>query len=254
VAQSELTRAAQKIIDSMRVLAAPKQTFRSVDENEFPALLETYRTVRSHLEGKAFRYLGDLEIVEVSLNAGSLMQRTYIRSLTSPDSTIVVGFFKKSARRGRLARLLITGILNFRWIAAPRFFLKQVVPRNIFDVETEFSDGSFLVTSNAESAANLTWPRSIETEFHPVSTSIDFLLARHAQRLAARRVVSAAIPLKVTSVGDVVETQHRQQMQKAAFRQTLNLVSKGELEAMGLHSTQSDALFDEVRRLLREQA
>jgi hypothetical protein len=119
--------------------------------------------------------------------------------------------------------------------------------------ETEFDDGSFVVTSNAESAGMLSSPPSIDASFMPFSTAPQALLESHTQRVQARlsnRPQQRAIV--VTDFAGAREQQRRLSEQKRAYRAALDWISKAELNAMTDNRELADAVFAELKKLQAE--
>jgi hypothetical protein len=123
-------------------------------------------------------------LLEVSNAAGSLIARTFIRSMLSSDGQVSVSYYQIKPQRLRRVRLLLTGLLNFRFIDAPAAFARGMKTRHCVDVMTEFSDGRHLLTSNAKAAALISGPPSIENRFFPYGTPTARLLSHHLEELA----------------------------------------------------------------------
>jgi hypothetical protein len=101
-----------------------------VRPSDFPELdCEFYDRVRSSLEAHGFRFLGDRENITLSRIVPD--SRTFIRTTVSADGSIVGGAYHLKVRRVR-------GI---------------PVEKRTIEFETEFSDGTFLSTSNAGAIA-----------------------------------------------------------------------------------------------------
>ena len=91
----------------------------------------------------------------------------------------------------------------------------------VVDFETQFTDGSWVCTSNAESVGELSLPAEIAAVYLPNSTTVEKLLEVHADRvvryLASRQGMQ---PVSIECQEDVVRSQCQQRAIKASFRQS----------------------------------
>lgn len=246
------TKEAAEILGIMRNLKN-MQTYREVDESSFSHLdLKAYRRIGNALKAFKFDYLADLELVELLNSPTVLFKPTMIRLYISADGYISAAHYQLKPRLDRLIRLLIKGVLNLRLIAAPLFFLSQLPTRNYFDFETEYDDGSFQLTSNASEAGHLSQPETIYSKYFPGNTGFETLLEHHKTELS-KRLSSGANANVIKTLTQQRQMQKRLKQTKDAHRAAINWISEREMHALGSNKELSNALMEEVRRLLDEE-
>ncbi len=134
-----------------------------VKEEDFTHLdLSAYHAFREEMEANGFRYLADYEILEVTNSPGTLLARTMLRAMVSREGNVVAGYYQTKPRVWRRVQGLLRGLLNLRFMDAPRDFAEGMKTRHCVDFSTEFEDCTFLCTSNAEGAAKMTSPPEID--------------------------------------------------------------------------------------------
>lgn len=244
--------AARRILDNLRRTHQGNMTFVPAQEAEFGHLdLEHYRRLRAALEKQGFRHLCDLEILEVTNAPGTLLARTFIRALASADGAIAAEYYQVRPRLGRLLQLLLKGLLNGRWLAAPRMALAQLSTKHCCGFDTELSDGTFITTSNAQAAGLLSLPASVQSEFFPYGTGVAFLLQRHREKLAAALAATPGVrAVPVRTQADLLATQARLKQKKDAHRAALNWVSREEMQRFAGNRELAEAVYAEVQRQL----
>lgn len=248
--------AAQRILQGMQHNFQDQVTYRVAAEADFPHLrIKDYHDIQAELEALRFRHLVDHENMRVSASPGSVIMPTLIRRYVSVGGNISSDHYQVRPNLRRRLRMLLTGLLNLRWIAAPRNFLGALKTRNCVDFETELSDGSFITTSNALAAAKISLPAEIDGEHYPYGHPVTALLQRHRQRLAARLAASPGLkPLRVDSVEDVLAMSARLQALKARHRQAVGWVTNQELRGMaGNQPVLADHVHQEVQKLLQDR-
>jgi hypothetical protein len=248
--------AARAIVATMKGMYGAPHTVVPVDEAQFKHLqLDRYRSVKSMLEAQGFRYIADLEILQVSQSPTSLIARTMIRSMVSQDGHVVADYYQIRPRTWRRLKLLGRGLLNLRLFDAPQNFLKGMGTRHCIGFETEFDDGRFLITSNAESASKVSMPPTIERVFFPYGTPPSVVYSAHAKRLADVLGGShVPKPVVIESLADLLQMQKRQNAQKIAHRAAMQWVTKSELEGLSNgNQAIADAVFEEVQKLLEQE-
>ena len=244
---------AQKILAIMRNLQNA-QTYVEVDETSFSHLdLQAYRQIGDTLKTFGFEYLVDLELVELSTSATVLFKPTMVRVYTSADGYISVAHYQLKPRLDRLIPLLIKGVLNLRLLAAPLFFLSQLPTRNYFDVETEYDDGSFQLTSNASEAGHLSQAPTVHATYFSRTSNFETLLTHHKTELS-KHLASGAKATVIKTLVQQRQMQHRLKQVKDAHRIAINWISEPEMHSLGSNKELSDALMEEVRRLLDEES
>jgi hypothetical protein len=247
--ESGVTKAARRILESLQRRYGAPHTMVPVSEADFAHLdLPAYRTFRAAMEAAGFRYLGDLEVLEVSRSPTTLLARTMIRGMISEDGVIASDYFHVKPRVWRYLKLLATGLRNLRFVDAPRAFARGMHTRHC----TEFDDGTSLVTSNAQAASMITSPPTIETSFSPYGTPPSILLQAHRTRVEEiLRAKTQVRPVVVASLSDPLQMNKRQSTQKTAYRATVQWVTKAELQGMSAGRPEiADLVFAEVQKLL----
>lgn len=210
---------AQEILVLIEASYKPTHNYVEVESRLFRHLdLSFYEQTTQRLCAQSFRKLADVEDTTLSASPGNVLMPVMIRSLVSSDGSIMASIYHPRIKPLRLRFLL--------WIMRKR--LDKVV-----DMETEFTDGSFLVTSNAASAAGMDMPTWINAEFLPVSTSVDAVYQEHLNRLRAHLQNHPHITTKkIDTYEQLVASQNRMNALKAAFRGEIGGVSRKELERL----------------------
>jgi hypothetical protein len=243
--------AALHILETLQAVYATPLEFVPARAPDFPHLdLPAYAASRAWMQAHGFRHLVDLEMPALTNNPRTLMARSFTRAYAANDGTAVAEYYQFMVRRDRLLRQWLTGMRNWRWIAATRFALGALVTRHCTGFETEFDDGGFVVTSNAESAAKITAPPSMDILFLPHGTDPGEVLAAHRARVAARSArLPDARPMPVADVRQMLAQQRRMAEQKSAWRAAQEWVSKAEIDAMSSNPAVADEVFAELRKL-----
>ena len=247
-----IAQAAGKILSDIQASYRNPANLSPVQAAQFRHLdLHRYENCGLAMEKRGYRWLGDFEHLAVNRSKTSLLAPTMLRAWASADGQVAVFYTQVRPHLPRRIQALLVGLSNLRWIAAPRDFQANLKMRQCVDVETEFDDGSFLVTSNASVAAVITMPASIQTDFHPGGTSLPDLLSRHQGQLARILHEGRRRPVPVRTAGDLLNMQKRLAAQKLAHRESVHWVTKEELRTMAGGNRQlADAIHAEVRRQL----
>lgn len=196
----------------------PRHEYQPVDPRNFRHLdLHYYDSVRDALLAQGCHGLGNVE--NVTLKNSSNDPRTFIRSLASPGRDIALSLYQPKPKF---------------WIRLILWIFRIKIGR-IFDCESEFSDGTFLVTSNAAAAAPMKLPPNFDSKFFPWETPFDTVLQAHRQRIQAFLTAHPGVnPIRFPTLDDVLQMQHRQQAAKAAFRKSIGFVNEEELKKLGM--------------------
>jgi hypothetical protein len=220
--------AVESIGEHVKTLSITQFEYVSVKAEDFKHLdLAFYDQGRRHLEALGYRFLDDQENVTLRRRSGI---HTFLRILLSGDQTTMADLY------------------HF----VPKFTLRLLgaKPAKVLDLETWFSDGHFVCTSNAEMAGKLDSPPAIDALRLPAATTWDMLVEAHQRRvsnyLANHR---EAKPVKLSGLADVRRAQDEQQRIKAEFRRRTGL-SRTELERFA--GTQGKAV-DELHDALTER-
>lgn len=248
-------QAAQKILDSMRAQYRQPLSLVETDLSEFKHLeLNHYEAFTKHLKKLGFRPLVDVEILTVSQAPNSLLLPTVIRSMVSSNGRYVCTYYQAKTRRSRMVLDLIKGIMNLRWVAAPKNFIGNLSTKHCISFETEYRDGLQITTSNAEAAGMISSPKQLQQYFLPYQTKAKTLFEEHRQHLSESGRNKLEIVL-VAGKDQFLAMQNRQQELKNAHRKALNWVTREELLAMaGGNASISDAIYQEIQNILRQEA
>jgi hypothetical protein len=177
--------------------------YRDATEADFEPLdRDWYDAVTAELQLAGYRNLGDVVNVTVERASGV---SPVIRRMLSEDGTTAVGVYHLVIRGGAKQSYVI-------------------------DAESEFSDGSFLLTNNTAEADQTTSPPMIHRQRLPANTPLAELLRRHESEkvttLAAKPGLSCTV---MSTADDVMDFQQRQQAIKAAFRKGIGYVDPEEV-------------------------
>jgi len=197
--QQQAAKGAEKLKTLIRDTHQPRQEYAEVDLGRFPHLDQRfYESIRSEAEALGFVFIGDLE--NRTANGLGLMKPTVIRQLTDRNGITV-------------------GAYNYQGIGLASWLMPGMRSTRTIDLETEFSDGTYVGTSNAWSARHLERPPEIFMTFRTMETGLRALLDEHRRRLKAHidqrpdRTVR-----EVLSLDDAIESNHRMNALKAAFQ------------------------------------
>lgn len=209
---------AAEILAHIESVYVPKHDYVTVHETAFSHLdLGFYRGTQTKLEQDGFLFLEDCEDRTVANAPGNVFMPVMIRTMGSADGSISAGIYHARVRAIWLRILLL---------------VLGKSPGRIVDFETEFSDGSFVCTSNAQGAAAITMPSLIQVEYLPRSTDVARLLERHRQRISEKEIVTGTAPRVSRSIAEVRAAQDRMNAIKAAYRGEIGGVTKEELERL----------------------
>jgi len=243
--------AARKILELMKATYQRPLEYVPADEADFSHLdLPAYRAFAAWTGRRGFRVLGDLEIPAVSNQPGSVLARTFIRASVSPDGATLCEYYQIKPRVGRVLRRYLIGLINLRWIASTRWMLGAMRTRHCVGFETEFDDGDFILTSNAQAAGVIGLPPTIDSQVFDYGEAPAVLLKAHQTRVKARL---GALPgvhrVKLGGVDDLLAQQHRQSVQKSTFRMAQEWITRAEVGAMAGNADVAAAVYAEVRKL-----
>jgi hypothetical protein len=221
--------AAKKMLDQIEAVYVPEHEFVDVKPMDFPHVdMDFYEDATLWLSGRSCRHLGDIMNKTLEDAPGNLFKPVMIRVLISRDGAVMASMFDVRIRPW-WARLLI--------------WLLRKSPGKIIDMETEFSDGAFVTTTNGIGASGVSLPSLIHAEFHPAKTGVDTLFHRHRERVDAyARKHPNASAVVIETLEDVHASQNRMNALKAAYRGEIGGITKEELErvAGGRYQTVDD--------------
>jgi hypothetical protein len=231
-------KAAREILAMLESTYQPTHRFVRARADDFRHLdLGFYDRTARQLAGQGFRPLADVEDKTITETPGTVLSAILIRTMLSRDGTVMVALYHPHIR-------------SF-WLRALLWLLRKL-PSKATDMETECSDGSFVATSNAASAAAIANPPLIATEYLPAGTPPLEVQARHAVRVAEHLAARPGVSARAISTHDeLVASQNRMNALKAAYRGELGAVTREELEQL---STFGKGLAGEVHdAIVRER-
>ena len=251
---STLRQAAEEIVSMLKTAYAP-YTIRPTNEKAFSHLdLAGYRQFRQAMEADGYRFLSDLEIVELNTSPANVLVPTMIRSMVSTDGETSAGYYQVRYKVPWLLLNLVVGIVVLRFIWAPRAFLQSLRTKHCYDFESELG-GSYVATTNAADAAPMSLPSSVDSKFFDYGTRLSEVRRAHEERLAAavRRAGASVRPTKMSSLEDVRAMQARLKQVKDAHRAASNWITQRELQTIaGGDTALAAAVFAEVQKVLAE--
>jgi hypothetical protein len=217
-------KAARDILAMLEHTYQPTHQYVRVQPSAFPHLdVRWYEATTRELASKGFRHLADVEDKTITATPGGVLRPVLLRSLISRDGTVMSALYHP-----RLKPL---------WLRLLMWLLRKT-PGKVTDMESEFTDASFVVTSNAAAAAALDAPALISSEFLPTTASTLEVLTRHTARVAAHLAERPGVSARVVTTHDeYVASQNRMNALKAAFRGQIGGVTKEELERLSIFGT-----------------
>ena len=182
VTRDDARRVVSSITDFQRRAYALGQRFRVCDDGELerraryarPHVTET----QAKLQEAGFEHVGDVQDVIANRTARWLVRPAYIRVMLHPDGTQAGVYAVRMAWVGSLLALF------------------RLMPRTmrVVDLETELTDGRFVVTNN-NLGVDTSEPKAdiVQRQLDP-ATPVAELLAEH--RLAVRESGGEAVPIR----------------------------------------------------------
>jgi ATP-dependent Clp protease adapter protein ClpS len=248
---------AKRLLAEMKWIYAQAHTLVSVEEGEIPQLdLAAYRKFRKEMEAEGFRYIGDIENLQLSNSPYSMLARTMAREMLSPQGDIIAAYYQVKPRMSRRLQMLGRGLLNGRVISAPRNFIASLKTRHCIDFISEFTLGGYLITSNAATVGKISHPQTIESTYFPFATPWPQLLQAHRQRLAEILQAGAGQVQAVVkhSLVDIINGHQRFTEQLHAYRVSVNWITEEELQAFARGKPElASVLYAEIQKLLKDE-
>ena len=233
VSDPAIHQAALGIEETMRQFHAP-MTFEFVKASDFFHLdLKFYDQTRAALETHLFTFLYDAEITSLRT---AMMTPVLIRCLRSPDHCVSVSCYHGKA----VWWLRLFGLFSSN--------MRRMFNSKTYDFETEFEDGSFVTTSNAEAVTNFDYPAHLDVQGFP-GRSLEELGHLHYQRLTAHGTARGSYPMKIHSVQAALEMQQRLHQVKAAARGPQGLSREEFRRIAGDAQPSTDAVYDQWQHL-----
>jgi len=249
---ADLRETARKIVEPLIAQYGAPHDIRRVTEGDFPHLdFARYREAESVLLAAGYKHLADIEYRDVSETEGSIIHPTLVREFISATNDTVASIYLVKPRLRALARLLWEGFRNMRWISAPSFVIGQLRQRVILDFDTESKDGRFYMTSNADAAAMMTAPQTIECLYLAYGTQFSDMVGAHNTRISSLVEENRFVPIR--SIDDSMQMLARQKLQRNAHRAAVKWITIQELSQMGeCPADYNHALFKEIQNVIAE--
>jgi hypothetical protein len=236
-------RAARDILAQLEATYQPTHRYVDATPSDYRHLdIRWYEKTTQRLATQGFRPLRDVEDKTITEAPGTVLSAIMVRVLVSRDGAVVSALYHPHIRRFWLRALL---------------WLLRKLPGNVTDMETEFSDGSFVATSNAVAAAAIENGPMILAEFLSASTDSVAVFRRHEARVAEHLASRPGVTVRVVrDYRDALASQDRMNALKAAYRGEVGMITREELErvaTMGGRAIVPD-VHDEIARELQRRA
>lgn len=233
-------KAAHDILAMLEATYQPTHRYVEVQAKDFSHLdLRFYDRTAQQLIGRGYRLLADFEDKTITETPSGVLMPVLIRSLVSRDGTVMASMYHPRIKGFFLRALL---------------WLFRKLPAPVVDFETECSDGSFVATTNAESAAAFDSPSLIDAQYLAKKTAVEVVEKSHTARVAAHLAKRPGVSARVVSShAELIASQNRMNAIKAAHRGELGGVTREELESLAVFGRQTardvhDALRQEQMR------
>ena len=222
---SKLDKIGQEIASDFEIAFAPQHEYQRVNPNDFGHLnLKFYEQTRSLFLQKGCQFLGDVE--DVTLKGTSMDMRTFIRFLVSKEGTTSIGLYHPKPKL--FARILL-------WISRQK--IGQIV-----DCESELSDGTYIVTSNAEMAGTLDSPPTVLSIFLPANTPPEEVYKIHLEKIKSYLDSNASTTLTtMRAYNDVLLMQHRLANVKYLYRKKVG-ITETEIKRFGANEIEAQRI------------
>jgi hypothetical protein len=210
------------------VYGEPHELARVAPEAFPEADVEFYDRVRSDLQARGYRCIGDIE--DLTMSRIYPHNRTFVRLLVDAG-----GMIRASAYH-----------LHPRGVVISLLQLVQLFPRHLRVVELVSEiQGIFLVTSNTHGIDRLEPPPEAKVERMPLSTPLAEIVATHEKRITALlRMYPERAPVAFETYEDIVASMARAHVAMARHRQKVGGLSRDELERLkGRPLSQTEEAF-----------
>ncbi|HYC72893.1 MAG TPA: hypothetical protein VEB66_16905 [Opitutaceae bacterium] len=197
---------ARLFVDELRLTRQAKLKVR-------PGTKTFYDEAKAFLESAGYDRLGDYRMT--SMPRGTPANLTPLRVYLSPDRETVADAFYYQAS--------LETHMNAAFGGAP-------MPLT-YDFVTEFEDGGFLSTSNAEAASVIEQPKSAQNIFLPAYTPASKVLGAHRKALAKEKKRGRR-PILITNEAEWKGSAGRLHRLKSEFRQRIGHARMSEIKAV----------------------
>ncbi len=264
---------ARDLMSYMKSMDGQQHVFREVDSKDFRNVNQKfYRLSQSALEALGFRYLTDVEDVTITAIENATNKKPKLKRLSTASLSSWWSFlsqpiiFIPKCNTATFVRVMvnddhttIAGICHLptsSWWARFLQFLR-LRPQDWLTVEfeTEFSNGTFLITSNTKEILELTRETpGIHRQLLPAKADIQQSLTQHNQTL--QHMLSGDIEVKlVNSWPEAEAMQHRGQAIKKSYRESIGYITGEDIERLsnGRYDKAAKLIGDEIEKLRREE-
>ena len=193
--------------------------FRAATEADFDKLDRTaYDAATRELESRGFRQLGDVVDSTIEKLRGVT---PVLRVFASADGAI------KAAA--------------YHFALGPTRRRPEGLQLFVCDLGTEFTDGTFLASSNTEGVDLMTPPPAIRKLLRPPGTPIGVMLAAHESEQKAVLAVNPSLAfVPVRTLADALAAAEREQAAKNAFRKEIGFADPEEVRRIAQKRNVSD--------------
>ncbi|HWL54878.1 MAG TPA: hypothetical protein VNQ90_20715 [Chthoniobacteraceae bacterium] len=234
---SYIKKAAHDLEQSNQIIYAPRHEYREVDAQSFPHLdLGFYDRTRDALVAQGCTWIGDFE--DLTLKAGAIDLRTFIRILVSKDQTISIALYHPKPKF---------------WVRLLLWVMRCKIGRTM-DCGTELPEGRYIVTDNASEAAKMTLPPGFDHQLVSVGSDYETVFQVHQQRLKDFLLANPGVqPTIMRTVKDFFAVEHRIEAIKAAYRKEIGGVTEAELKNCGVDTDTAAKVKQEMDRQRSEK-
>ena len=217
--------AADDIIRMQKALYSEPHEFRIVQPSEFRDVDHDFydRIQKYFQQEQQFRHVADIEDVTATKEFPKM--RTFLRVMLGDSGATQLACYHLKMR-GYFRLLQIIGVL----------------PKNVktIDLETEMSDGSFIVTANAEGVDTTGAVPRVARFLHPRDTPPADLLKMHREQVQQACIREPSLqPVRVNTLEDVIASQHRLQAIKNAHKASMGYMDAKELRQIAGEDSQA---------------
>ena len=232
-------QAAQSILEQQKALYSGLHEIRAADPRDFPGVdLDYYARTQQFLERNGFHLLGDVE--DVTATREFPQMRSFLRVMTGDEGAVMAAIYHVKVR----------GIFRaLQWFGVIPKQLKMV------DLETELSDGSYIVSCNSKGADTTgAVPRVARFQYAPETTAEEVLRLHREQLQQAMIREPRLSPVPARTLEEVLASQNRLQEIKNAHKKKIGYMDSRELQHMtgGEWTPEMQKVADEIERQKRQ--
>lgn len=224
-------RGAKRVLADHQALFSGTHEYVAASPGTFSWLdLDFYDEVQNVLHAGGFEVEGDVE--NISLTRQMPRLRTFIRVMSGDQGSIIAGFYHLVLRRWQAP---------LQWIG--------VIPRRLqtLDLETELSDGTWVVTSNTRDIDTTPLQGGVHMLRLPSRTPWPEVLRTHRERLGVVLTATGLEPRRCYGLGEILAAVDRlQRLRNETLQGREGLVAI--IEGQPGHEAAKQRLIEEVRR------